>query len=447
MAAKSVDRFAAAFPQSRLIAQQAGEVIAGGVAHDSWHLHPYPVAFVSADGAWKESVDGRSLVDLWMGHGSLILGHRPAEVLAACRASLATVSHVAGLSPLQIEWARLIREMVPCAERVRFTASGTEATLLALRVARSATGRPRIVRIDGHFHGWHDEVMAGYVDPVTAGLDPTAIDGLDLVPPDDLAIVADHLDGQVAAVILEPGGGSSSALNHDVRYLRGLRDIAREAGCLLIFDEVITGFREAPGGVQEASGVESDLAVLGKIVCGGLPGGALVGRTDIMAVFGGALSPTASKVAHTGTFNGNPLSAAAGIATLRRLRDGRVQRLLADRAARLVKEINEAAADRKVDIRLFAQGSIIHLLIGAVGHRVAVEAGVPALRLQQRQGEAHQVLRRLLMVEGVDMHPTKGWLSLAHDDSVCARLVAVFDRVFADLTDVPDWPVASCSMA
>lgn len=443
MRSSSIERFEEAFPQSRALAKAAADAIAGGICHDSWLLDPYPVAFVGAEGAQKIDVEGRSLIDLWMGHGALILGHAPPEVTEALELVSHATSHLAGLSPLQIEWARQVCSMVPCAERVRFTASGTEATLLALRVARAVTRRPKILRIDGHFHGWHDEALAGYVDPDSAGLNPTSLEYVSLAPPDDLSTLSETLDSSYAAVILEPGGGSASTLAYDRTFLEALSAMTRQKGCLLIFDEVITGFRVAPGGVQELSGVTPDLAVLGKIVSGGLPGGALVGRADVMSVFAGAtLERKNGAITHTGTFNGNPLSAVAGLATLRRLSDGTVQRQITERADRLVRAINEAAIDHHADVRLFNQGSILHLMIGAVNARTPIGPGPHVFALQRHHAEALQTFRRLLLVEGADMHPTHGWLSRAHNDAVCAQLTAVFERVFARLPETPDWPDA-----
>lgn len=440
MSLTSTEIFEAAFPRSRRLAQSAQRVIAGGVCHDSWRLAPYPVAFTEGRGAYKRAIDGQFIIDLWMGHGALMLGHNPPAVREAVERALRCTSHLSGIMPNQIAWAEQICSMVPSAEAVRFTASGTEASLLALRVARAFTGRTRIAKIDGHFHGWHDEALAGYFGPGPSGLDPNLLASIAIAPLEDQEAMSNILaDPQIAAVIIEPGGGSSSTLQYDCAYLEELRKLTLNAGCLLIFDEVVTGFRVSPGGVQAVSGVTPDLTVLGKIMSGGFPGGALVGRRDVMGVFGSGLEREGVAVPHSGTFNGNPLSSAAGLATLRALSSGEVQQQVGAFAASLVDSVNRAAEKADVDIRLFRQSSILHLLVGAVTDDVPIAPGPAAISLYGRHAEAYQILRRLMLVEGIDMHPTHGWLSTAHDALVCDEIVQRFNRVFARLPEVADW--------
>lgn len=438
----SEEIFETRFPKSRTVARKAEEVLAGGVCHDSWRLSPYPVAFESASGAYKTAIDGHRVIDLWMGHGALILGHAPKRVVNVLQRAAGEATHLAGLQSLQVEWGEKICQLVPSAERVRFTASGTEATLLAMRVARAFTDRPRIIKIDGHFHGWHDEALCGYYNAQKFGIDELTAESVVIAPPDDASTVAELVErGDIAAIILEPGGGSSSTLPYDPKYLADLRSIADSYRCQLIFDEVITGFRVAPGGIQGMCGVIPDLTVLAKILCGGLPGGAVVGRSHIMSMFDSdSLSKNGSAVVHSGTFNGNPLSAVAGIETLEALEDGSVQRSAANIATQLASAVNAVAKDAGVDICLFTLSSIVHLVIGAAVGNVPAAPSAEAVVLQRQRVEAHQVLRRILLVEGVDMHPTHGWLSVAHDGEVLAELVKRFARAFKILRNVSDWP-------
>src|SRR5207249_1910821 len=227
----------------------------------------------------------------------------------------------------------LVTKLIPGAEHVRFTMSGTEATHLAMRVARAYTGRSKIVKFTGHFHGWHDGAVAGvnppYEVPMSAGVPGAMLDQMVICPPNDIKAVDVALErGDVAAVILEPAGGSSGTIPTIPGYLQELREVTRRHDVVLIFDEVITGFRYAPGGAQEYYGVTPDLTTLAKIVAGGLPGGAVCGATKYMAMLGFRGDPTwdrASRVAHAGTFNANPLSAAAAIATLTLVADGSLQ--------------------------------------------------------------------------------------------------------------------------
>lgn len=429
--------FTERFPQSRALAKAADAVLAGGVCHDSWRLTPFAVGFVGASGAWKTDLEGRRVVDYWMGHGALMLGHAPPAVVAEVRRQVSAGTHLAGLLPQQVDWAELVCTMVPGAERIRFTASGTEATLLAARIARAYTGRPKIIKIDGHFHGWHDEALCHYLPALDSGLDEHSEQIVVLAPHSNIAAVERMLgSNDIAGIILEPGGGSSSSLPYDPDYLAELRRCTEAKGTLLIFDEVISGFRFAPGGVQELSGVTPDLTVLAKILCGGLPGGAVAGREAVMGVFKSSSNVGESgPVVHSGTFNGNPLSAVAGLATLRTLVEGSAQKQVALNASKLAQAVNDLGARKQLDAQIFAQSSIIHILIGARRTEVPVAPGVEAVHLMHRYAAEHDTLRKLLLMEGVDIHPTHGWLSMAHTDDVLEQTLDGFERAFDRIRD------------
>jgi glutamate-1-semialdehyde 2,1-aminomutase len=217
--------------------------------------------------------------------------------------------------------------MVPSAERVRFTVTGTEATMLALRLARAYTGKPMVVRFTSHFHGWNDHVAFGAETP--AGILPQIVDHVLLCPPNDIGHLKELCEGRndIAAVILEPTGATFGQVPLPPRLLPELRELTKRRGIVLIFDEVITGFRCSPGGAQQHYGVTPDLTTLAKIVAGGFPGAALVGKAEILSAMeyrdsGAAIDPPL--VAHQGTYNAGPISAAAGIATLRLVRDSDV---------------------------------------------------------------------------------------------------------------------------
>jgi glutamate-1-semialdehyde 2,1-aminomutase len=429
-----------AFPASQVLAQQARQVLAGGVTHDLRALSPFPVFVERAAGPWKWSVDGRRLVDLWMGHGALLLGHGDPAVVDAVTLQVARSTHPGASHEAEVRWAESVCRLVPSAERVRFTSSGTEAVALAVRVARAYTGRGGLVLFDGHFHGWGDETLAPFVDGKAAGLRPEATDATTVVTPLDPGPVVDRLAGDagrdVAAVLLEPGGGSSGALPCDVALLRAVREATRRAGALLIFDETVTGFRTAPGGVQQATGIVPDLTVLGKVLCGGLPGGAVAGRAQVMAVFdeSGAPGETRRRVPHSGTFNANPVAAAAGIATLEQAADGTPGNRAAVAADALATAVGKAAARTGVDVGAFTDGaSVLHLMVGAQGMGMSVEPSAAAFDLYHRHRELYLDLRRTLLTEGVDMHPLHGWVSAAHDPDAVAAAAGGFERSFARL--------------
>src|SRR5947208_5995694 len=216
--------------------------------------------------------------------------------------------------------------LIPSAERVRFTSSGTEATLMAVRLARAFTGRPKLIRFNYNFHGWHDHMTSGHQNhfdgtATTGVLDAVAGNVLLCDQNDEAGLtkLLEQNEGKVAAAIIEPTGANGGKLPIDPNFLQALRRLTAEHGVLLIFDEVVTGFRVAPGGAQQAYGIKPDLTTLAKILAGGLPGGAVAGRKDILDLLDFEVTAASGKekINHPGTFNANPLSAAAGIATLK----------------------------------------------------------------------------------------------------------------------------------
>ncbi|GAB3350981.1 aspartate aminotransferase family protein [Lysobacter tyrosinilyticus] len=420
----------------------AEPVLAGGAAHQSWRMSPFPIVFARANGAEKWDVSGVRYVDLWMGHGSLLLGNAHPAVVDAVAKQMRLGQHLGGAHVLQYAWAERIRELMPSCEYVRFTASGTEATLLALRVARAWTGHPRIVRVDGHYHGWHDEALAHALPSKQGGLNPGVDQHVAVVPPLDTGAVLDELrEGDVAAIILEPGGGSAGSLSWSPEYLASLRRIADLHGALLIFDEVISGFRYAPGGVQALADVRPDITVLAKIAAGGMPGGLIGGRKDVLSVISGGLSATnePAHVVHAGTFNGFPLSAAAALVTLDLVADGTAQAKAEAATCNLVAGINAAAHAADIDVRATHQSSIFHLLIGALDAGDPISPGPAVVRLARERSSDYATLRRTLLLEGVDCHMSHGWLSAAHDAHLIDETIQGFERAFAHVRELPSF--------
>src|SRR5262245_27994312 len=207
------DRFTAEFAGSKARFERARGLFPDGVTHDSRRLEPFPIYFDRAVGSRKWDVDGHELVDFWNGHGALMLGHSPPEVVAAVREQIGKGTHFGGCHDLEVEWGEWVRKLVPSAERVRFTSSGTEATLMALRLARLHTGRSKVLKFVGHFHGWHDFVMPGAYAPYDSltvpAVPPEVSEQTVVIPPNDLPLLEHALAGdlQIGAVILEPTGG------------------------------------------------------------------------------------------------------------------------------------------------------------------------------------------------------------------------------------------------
>jgi len=316
--------YRAATPGSAAAAEKAARLFPSGVTHDSRYLEPYGLYITRAKGPRKWDVDGNCYVDYFGGHGALLLGHCHPKVVAAVEQQVERGTHFGASHELEIAWAEWVMKLIPSAERVRFTSSGTEATMMALRLARAFTGKSKIIRFKHHFHGWHDHMTSGYASHFdgspTPGVLPGVTTGLVLAEQNDAVGLARLLDDDddIAAAILEPTGAHGAQLPIDPAFLVELRELTRQHGVLLIFDEVVTGFRVSPGGAQVEYGIRPDLTTLAKILAGGLPGGAITGRKDILDLLDFQVTKAADreKISHQGTFNANPLSAAAGVAAL-----------------------------------------------------------------------------------------------------------------------------------
>jgi glutamate-1-semialdehyde 2,1-aminomutase len=415
-------------PEASRLHERARRVVPAGITHDGRYLRPFPDYFVRGEGSHKWDADGHEYIDYAMGHGALLLGHGHPKVMEAVARQLGQGTHLGGSHPLEIEWAERIQSLVACADRVRFTASGTEATALAARLARAATGRDRIIKFEGHFHGWNDYLIAGEKPPFDApalGV-PRAVRETVSVLPHDLDRVREELAaGDVAAIFVEPSGASWATVplpgGHE--FLRSLSALAGAAGCALVFDEVITGFRWAPGGAQETSGVVPDLCALAKVMAGGLPGGAVAGRAQWMAALemetpDGAPQP--NRVWHSGTFNANPLSAAAGIATLELVADGSVQDQADELAQSLRTQLSQLFRSTGVNARCYGEASVYHVVAGFPELLTVPDSGdhAPALPLELLKAGMPPVLARrgeLAMLErGIHIFHQGGLLSSAH---------------------------------
>jgi glutamate-1-semialdehyde 2,1-aminomutase len=424
------EEYRAKHPLAAALADRARRAIPGGITHDIRHLPPFPIYVDRAAGSRKWDTDGHEYIDYWMGHGSLFLGHCHPRVVEAIREQAGRGTHLGASHELEVRWAELVNRLIPCAELTRFTMSGTEATHLALRVARAYTGRPKIVKLAGHFHGWHDGVAVAvnppFEVPLSAGVPTAILDQVLVCPPNDVKAVETRLErGDVAAVILEPAGGQSGTTPTIPGYLQALREVTHRHDVLLIFDEVITGFRYAPGGAQEYFGVTPDLTTLAKIVAGGLPGGALCGARDVMAMLAHRGDPVwdrSQRVAHAGTFNANPLGAAAAIATLELVADASLQARANKLGEELRRELREAMRRAAAPGTVYGECSIYH---------VSFE-GLPGLAGfdRPRRGELYQLLRCALINQGVDCSAHHGWISAVHTDADIAQTVAAYERAF-----------------
>ncbi len=442
------EQFRRRHPRSEALFRQAKVVIAGGLTHDIRHLHPFPIYVDRAQGSRKWDVDGNELIDYWVGHGALILGHGHPAVREAIAEQLGRGTHYGACHELEVRWAEQVLKLTPWVDRIRFVGSGTEATLLAIRLARAATGRGKIVKFEGHFHGWHDyaavAVRPPFDRPVSAGVPQGVLDEILICPPNDwnaFTALASNRD-DIAGVILEPAGGSCGTIPTDHDFLTRLREFTRAQGVVLIFDEVISGFRLAPGGAQQRYGIYADLTTLAKILAGGLPGGAVVGSAPLMDQLAFRDDPAwnrEERVGHAGTFNANPLSAAAGLATLPLLADGQVQ-IGADRAGQTLRNgLAEVIKALGADACVYGESSIVNLFLGPHRHGLVLDR--PSCKLDHyllmdhpNQGAYHR-LRCALILHGVDFPLFHGWVAAAHSDEDLEKTIRAFEAALRLMRD------------
>jgi glutamate-1-semialdehyde 2,1-aminomutase len=387
-----------------------------------------PLVLERGKGPYVWDADGRRYLDLIGAWGPAILGHgHPAVVEAIARAASDGFA-LGATHPLEIELGRLITERMPSIERIRFTSSGTEAVMSALRVARAATGRDLVVKFAGAYHGHSDGLLAEagsglatHAIPASAGV-PDAVAALTIVLPwNDRAAVTAVFDlhrGRIAAVIAEPVIANAGVIPPEPGYLEHLRETTRADGALLVLDEVITGFRLDPGGAQERFGIRPDLTTLGKVVGGGMPIGAYGGRSDLMD-----LVAPAGPVYQAGTLSGHPLSMAAGIATLS----------LLDAAA--YQTLERSGATLEAGLRDAASGASV--AVSRVGSLVTVffreTAPVSAAEALASDRERFSAFFGAMLERGILLPPSQfeAWfVSLAHGD---AEIEAIVDAARAAL--------------
>jgi glutamate-1-semialdehyde 2,1-aminomutase len=414
--------------KSAALAAEAGKVFPSGLTHDSRRLDPYCLYVDHAQGARKWDVDGNEYVDFFGGHGALLLGHSHPDITAAVHAQMDKGTHYGSGHELEIRWGQLVQKLIPCAEKVRFTGSGTEANLMAFRLARAFTGKNKILRFHGHFHGWQDHVAFGVSDHFdgspSTGVIPGIADEILLAPPDDIEetrrILTSHDD--IAAVILEPTGAAFGQVPMAKDFVAALRRITEERGILLIFDEVVAGFRAARGGAQDYFGIMPDLASLAKILAGGLPGGAVCGRADILDLldFDATAASGKEKIGHQGTFNANPISAAAGVAMLQAVDTTDITATAIAQAGKLRAKVNAVFEDEKVPWSAYGQFSEIHFFTNPAGMDLTPSTFDPfALKRTDFKADKTMVTRfRLgLMVNGMDINgKLAGKISAVHTD-------------------------------
>jgi glutamate-1-semialdehyde 2,1-aminomutase len=411
------------FDESKRRMAEAARWIAGGInSNFRAGISPTPLVIERGEGPYLIDADGNRLIDYYLGMGPMILGHSPAVVKAAVAEQLDRGLLFAAQSEIEIEAARLVCAVVPCAERLRFCSSGSEAVQAAIRLARAATGRKTIIKFEGHYHGWMDNILWSVAPaPDAAGPRgaPNAVAGSNgqdadagrntvVLPWNDLAALEKRLAGEdVALVIMEPVMCNSGGILPWPGYLGGVRAACARHGTILLFDEVITGFRLAAGGAQERLGVTPDLATFGKAIANGFPVAALAGRADLLDRF------ATDGIVHGGTYNAQPIAMAATVATLKSLAEPGVFADLERRGHRLMEGLGTALREAGIEARISGFPQIFNVALGVSG---------PARDYRDLAGvdkKRYVAFTTALLRRGVRALERGAWfLSTAHDDTV-----------------------------
>lgn len=424
--------------QSRAMLERSRRSLAGGVSSPFRAKAPVPLFFESGKGARLTDVDGNEYIDYQLAWGPMILGYSHPAMVERLREQVAKPLSYGAQHRLEFEVAEQIQAMVPCAERVAFTSSGSETVQLAHRLARACKRRPKILKFEGHYHGWMDGALHSYKPqmdetgplehplavPGSRGQVANAAENVVVSPWNRLDVLSRILDahtGEIAAIFLEPVLCNSGCLMPEPGYLQGVRDLANQHGCLLVFDEVITGFRMHPGGAQAHFGVTPDLATFGKAVGGGVPLSVVAGRAEIMEqMFTGG-------VVFGGTFNGNPFSLAGASVCLEELSrdDGAALRHANRMGEQLMAGIRELAASRGIPMQVTGFGAAFYLHFTTL----------PTLKdYRDTLSDNRDLLQRFLFAalsEGVILVPDgRMYVSAVHTEDDVAETLDKLGRAF-----------------
>jgi len=347
------------------LVERARRVIPGGVNSGNRSL-PWPMAFVRAEGAYLSDADGKQYIDYHAAFGPLILGHNHPRVNAAVAEAMGRLDIIGtGVTDIEVELAELLNRHIPCAERTLLTNSGSEATYAAIRLARAVTGRSKLIKFQGTYHGWHDAVLMNVISPpekigtydtMSLGMDPDLVAKTMILPFNDIEAASEALQSgadEIAAVIVEVIPHNIGCVMPRPEFLQSLRDLTRQLGVVLIFDEVITGFRHALGGYQSIAGVTPDLATFAKAMANGFPIAALAGRAELMDRFG-----PGGGVLFAGTYNGHAVGVSAAIATIGELEGGAVHEHCFSLARAASAGLTQIAEELGIPLQVALFGSV-----------------------------------------------------------------------------------------
>lgn len=414
-----------AFNNSKVLFDEAKKYLASGVSSDlRLSVKPVPLYIEKAEGGRMTDADGNELIDYIMALGPQILGHSHPVIIEAIQQQVEKGQVYGAQHRGEIELSKRIIKHIPCAEQVTFNNSGTEAVQVALRLARGFTKRQKIIKFEGHYHGWMDTITS----PISNGQSKSAANDIVTLPWNDINTLEDFLRmncEDIAAIITEPIMGNCGCISPLPGYLEKMRELTSQMGIVLIFDEVITGFRLGLGGAQEYLGVTPDLVVLGKALAGGLPLSAVAGKKEIMELI------AEGKVSHKGTHNGNPLCTAAAIAAID---------YLAEDNGAAYKKMNSLADKLTSNFELLAQQFHFPVVINRAGSLFNTMFNkLPKVtnfnEFLKSDGGLFAKFAENLLNEGVIVKSAGLWfLSAGHNDQDIDQTLAAVEKAFIELS-------------
>ncbi|MER8949869.1 aspartate aminotransferase family protein [Mesorhizobium sp. M0809] len=430
------------YSESERLLSEARRYLAAGVSSNARLVGKRPPLFIThAQGSALIDANGNRYIDYVIGLGPMILGHRAEAIETAILESLAIGQVFGGQSSLEAQLAARIVDLVPCAELVRFTNTGTEADLLAVRLARAFTGRPKIIKFEGHYHGWGDGLAVSIkppfvqadlrnsvqTHPESLGMTPSSYEDVNVLPWNDLDAIDAYLNWQgqtVAGVIMEPVMCNNGVITPSPGYLEKVRELCTACGALLIFDEVITGFRLAPGGAQERLGVIPDLAIFGKALAAGVPMGCVAGRADVMDML-------TQGVMHGGTYSGNVTGLSVGLATLEQTctLGGQALKTLDSMGNQLIERLEESLKRHRIAGQVQGYGAHFGLLFAPRERRIL---NFQDLRLVDRSA-GDEFVAKMLDVGVRITSRASYFLSTAHTSSNIQDTAEAADAILAEM--------------
>ncbi len=417
--------------KSKVLFERAKQTIPGGVNSPVRAFDPYPFFVDRAQGSKLYSADNEAYVDYCMAYGALLFGHANAEIIATVKSQLENGTLYGAPTELELRLAESIKKASPCMEMLRLVTTGTEATMHALRAARGYTGRKKIIKFEGCFHGSHDNVLvkAGsgattFGAPNSLGIPEETTQNTIVLPYNSIEVLEDvvkHEGNQIAAIIVEPVIGNAGLILPNKGYLGYLRKLTQEYGIVLIFDEIITGFRLALGGAQEYFGITPDMATLGKVLGGGFPIAAFGGKKEIMQ----NISPS-GKVYQAGTFSGNPVSATAACTILKILNQKRseIYTTLEKNCKELCKALVDLSANYHLKTQICNIASMYQIFFSS--QPVCDMASAKLADIQKFQAYFHELLKQGIFIPPAQFETC--FLSTAHSAEDLNNTINAFDK-------------------